>query len=48
MKQEKKMNPKLAKKQNTAKNSARRPKLKDAKVVRNIKETGEGGRPKHA
>ena len=46
------MKPKLVKKQKyirkTAKHSARRPKLKDAEVVRNNKETGEEGRPKHA
>ena len=31
----------------TAKSSARRQKLKDAKAVGNNKETGEGERPKH-
>ena len=31
----------------TAKQYARRQKLKDAKGVRNNKETGEGERPKH-
>ena len=33
--------------QKTAKHSARRQKLNDAKAVRNNKETGEGERPKH-
>ena len=32
----------------TAKHSARRQKLKDAKAVRDNKETGKGVRPKHA
>ena len=45
------MRRKLAKKtkymRKTAKHSARRQKLKDAKAVRNNKETGEGERPKH-
>ena len=45
------MRHKLAKKtkymRKTAKHSARRQKLKDAKAVRNNKETGEGERPKH-
>ena len=44
------MRRKLAKKQNTCgkkKHSARRQKLKDAKAVRNNKETGEGERPEH-
>ena len=46
------MKPKLAKKtkymRKTAKQYARRQKLKDAKGVRNNKETGEARRPKHA
>ena len=33
--------------QKTAKHSARRQKLRDAKAVGNNKETGEGERPKH-
>ena len=45
------MRHKLAKKtkymRKTAKHSARRQKLKDAKAARYNKETGEGERPKH-
>ena len=46
------MRRKLAKKakymRKTVKHSARLPKLKDARAVQHNKETGEGGRPKHA